>query len=152
MAEQRYVSEVADREEFKKEHTQKGLHVQNVKEMPLPLRELRQMGAIYFELAENQTMDAHVNEIAPGGHSAKHRHSNEAVIYILSGRGYSIIQREGEAEQRIQWEEGDLLSPPAYAWHQHFNLDPERPARFLAVVAVPFLQKLGLLAIENAGG
>ena len=52
---------------------------------------------------------------------------------IATPRGFSIVNYEGEAEQRIDWEEGTLFSPPVWAWHQHFNLSETEPARYLAV-------------------
>ena len=58
--------------------------------------------------------------------SGKHRHQGGLVIYVLEGKGYSIV--EGE---RIDWEKGDLvLLPlnPNEVEHQHFNLDPEKPS------------------------
>lgn len=152
MASERHQGEVQEREAFLSQYGQRGLVIRNLKGMELHRRELRRNEGAYFELAENKIIDAHVSEIAPGGHGGKHRHNNEAIIYILSGRGYSLIQREGEPEQRVEWQEGDLLSPPLFAWHQHFNADPQKPVRYLAITTVPLVRGLGLLRIEGAGG
>jgi gentisate 1,2-dioxygenase len=38
---------------------------------------------------------------------------------------------------RVEWQEGDMFSPPLCAWHQHWNADTERIARYLAVTNVP---------------
>jgi gentisate 1,2-dioxygenase len=62
-------------------------------------------------------------QIAPGMAQAKHRHSGEAILYIVDGRGYSVIE-----DDRFDWETGDAVIVHRYAWHQHFNADPERPA------------------------
>ena len=54
--------------------------------------------------------------------SGKHRHQGGLVIYVLEGKGYSVV--EGE---RIDWEKGDLvLLPlnPNEVEHQHFNPIP----------------------------
>ncbi|MBI4495111.1 MAG: hypothetical protein HY690_20240 [Chloroflexi bacterium] len=40
---------------------------------------------------------------------------------------------------RIDRQEGDLLSPPLNWRHQPFTLDPEQPARYLAVTNVPLM-------------
>lgn len=62
-------------------------------------------------------------EIPPGKAQSRHRHPGEAILYIVSGRGYSIIE-----DQRYDWVAGDAVLVHQYAWHQHFNADAERPA------------------------
>ena len=53
----------------------------------------------------------------PGMYSGKHGHM-EAVIYILEGEGYSIV--EGE---KVEWEKGALLQvQDPQTVHQHFNI------------------------------
>src|SRR5436190_24386272 len=52
-------------------------------------------------------------------HSGSHRHQGGLIIYVLEGRGYSIV--EG---QRCDWKAGDLLLlpiTPGGVEHQHFN-------------------------------
>jgi gentisate 1,2-dioxygenase len=61
-------------------------------------------------------------EMQPGKAQAKHRHPGEAVLYIVKGRGYSVI--EGK---RLEWQTGDAVIVHQYAWHQHFNLEAEQP-------------------------
>jgi len=92
-----------------------------------------------------QTMAMFVAEIAPGGKSGKHRHFNEAMIYIRQGHGHSII--EGE---RYDWSEDDVVSIPLYAWHQHFNDDQELAVRYLGVTNIPLLRAMGLNRLEDA--
>ena len=63
--------------------------------------------------------------------SGKHRHQGGLVIYVLEGKGYSIV--EGE---RKDWEKGDLVllpMKPGGVEQQHFNTDPNSPAKFVAV-------------------
>src|SRR5690349_1615311 len=64
---------------------------------------------LWFELAENRVLSTHLAELAPGGNSARHRHTTEAVIYIVKRRGYSIVNYEGQPEERIDWQEGSLF-------------------------------------------
>lgn len=91
-----------------------------------------------------QTMAMFVAEIPPGGHTGKHRHFNEALIYILRGRGHTVI--EGE---RYDWGESDVISVPLFSWHQHFNDDPEQFVRYLGITNVPLLRAMGLNRIED---
>ena len=82
--------------------------------------------------------------------SGRHRHQGGLVIYVLEGKGYSIV--EGE---RMDWEKGDLvLLPlnPNEVEHQHFNLDPEKPALWAAFIHIPIQEHLAsdLQQIENS--
>jgi hypothetical protein len=63
-------------------------------------------------------------------HSGKHVHQGGVIIYVLKGRGYSIVNGE-----RKDWEEGDLLLLPLVPGgveHQHFNTDPGSECQWIA--------------------
>jgi quercetin dioxygenase-like cupin family protein len=67
--------------------------------------------------------------------SGKHRHQGGLVIYVISGKGYSVINGE-----RVDWEKGDLLLLPLLpdgVEHQHFNVQPETPALWMAFIHLP---------------
>jgi quercetin dioxygenase-like cupin family protein len=67
--------------------------------------------------------------------SGKHRHQGGLLIYVLEGKGYSIVDGE-----RWDWEKGDLvLLPlrPEEVEHQHFNDDPGTPAIWCAFIHYP---------------
>ncbi len=78
-----------------------------------------------------------VAEIPPGKRSGAHRHIYEEVNYVLSGSGYSIIE-----DRKYEWKRGDVLVPPVFSWHQHFNTSNET-ARFLV--------HTGRVAMESTG-
>ena len=69
-----------------------------------------------------------VQEIPPVGRSGKHVHLNEEIHYIVKGQGYDI--HDG---QRFDWKEGDVVCIPILTEHQHFNADPNNPAKFVAI-------------------
>ena len=73
--------------------------------------------------------------------SGKHRHQGGLVIYVLEGKGYSIVDGE-----RKDWEKGDLVllpMKPEGVEHQHFNLQPEvGPAIWAAFINVPIQEYL----------
>ena len=69
-------------------------------------------------------------EVPPGGKGPLHRHG-DAAIFILSGKGYAIVDGK-----RYDYEEGDAALMPAWVWHQQFNASPDNPLRFLAAQAV----------------
>ena len=57
--------------------------------------------------------------------SGKHRHQGGLIIYVIDGKGYSIVDGE-----RVDWEKGDLVLLPLRekgVEHQHFNENPDQP-------------------------
>jgi gentisate 1,2-dioxygenase len=72
-----------------------------------------------------------------------HRHLIDAVIHILRGRGYSILDGV-----RYDWEAGDFLCVPTFAWHRHFNQDDE-PVVYIAGTTTPFSMALGVSIHED---
>jgi gentisate 1,2-dioxygenase len=72
-----------------------------------------------------------------------HRHTCEAVIYFLTGEGYSIIDGV-----RYDWKAGDFLCVPVFAWHRHVNTTDE-PVVYVAGVTVPFSKAVGLSVFED---
>ena len=82
--------------------------------------------------------------------SGKHRHQGGVIIYVLEGKGYSIIDGE-----RVDWKEGDLvLLPlkPEEVVHQHFNEDPDKPATWIAFYSIPIAEHIAaeMEQIENS--
>lgn len=72
--------------------------------------------------------------------SGKHTHQGGLIIYVVEGKGYSIVDGE-----RWDWEKGDLvLLPlkPGGIEHQHFNLDPDKPSVWAAFIHVPIQEYL----------
>lgn len=64
--------------------------------------------------------------------SGRHTHQGGLAIFIVDGKGYSMMDGT-----RYDWEKGDLLLlpiKPGGVEHQHFNQDPEKPSRWLAIV------------------
>jgi gentisate 1,2-dioxygenase len=144
-------SEIAARDEFNRNNPPiRGLSVPgDLRTIELIKRPWRNNKGLWFELAENRVLSSHLAELAPGTNSVRHRHTTEAVIYIVKGRGYSIVNYEGEEEQRIDWEEGTLFSPPVWAWHQHFNADPDETARYLAIQDTGLIRHMRFHQIER---
>ena len=87
-----------------------------------------------------QTLHVHVESEAPGGISHNHGHQNEALFYVLEGRGHEI--HDGV---RYDWEAGDLVIVHNDSVHQHCNDDPERPSRVLIIKAKPLWLFMGLM-------
>ena len=70
-------------------------------------------------------------EIPPGSRTGRLKFQGGQVIYILEGRGHTLIDGVKHA-----WEGGDLLNLPLRKdgiLVQHLNDDPDKPAKFVAV-------------------
>ncbi len=92
-------------------------------------------------------LDIYQQFLEGGGKSGKHRHLSEEILYVLEGKGYDLhwdvnfdcgdtYVWDWQAEpQKFAWEEGDFVYIPPYTTHQHFNADPEKPARFVSVTS-----------------
>src|SRR5690349_4990525 len=81
--------------------------------------------------------DAYICEIPARRELHPERHLYEEIILILSGQGATVIWNEGGPKHTLEWQEGSLFSPPLNTWHQHFNADASRPARFIALTNAP---------------
>lgn len=93
-----------------------------------------------------ETVDAYMQIIPPGSRSGKHRHLAEECLYVLEGYGYDLHQdcdleitdacrwKPQETVQRFDWEAGDVIYVPPNTIHQHFNADPDRPARLVSSI------------------
>jgi quercetin dioxygenase-like cupin family protein len=87
-----------------------------------------------------QTLHIHLEEYAPGGKSQKHGHVNEAVFYIMDGEGGEI--HDGV---RYEWVAGDAAIVHNNCVHQHFNRNPDRPARALVMKTKPMYLFMNML-------
>ena len=69
-------------------------------------------------------------ELPPGSRSGRLKFQGGQVMLILEGQGYTLIDGV-----KHPWKAGDLLNLPLRADGiivQHFNSDPQQPARFVA--------------------
>lgn len=104
----------------------------------------RGSASLFWEMSGNVMMQPHISDIPVGTYKLAHRHKHEAYIYIVSGKGYSLLWPYRGAEPvKVDWEEGSIFAPPLYWYHQHFNLG-ETPARYLAIHNPPWMRRFNL--------
>lgn len=93
---------------------------------------------LYLRFADYQITDGRIIEVPARGNTVSQRNLYEQGIYFLTGKGYTVLQQEGEQQQRVEWQQGDLFSVPLNVRHQHFNTGDE-PARMLVVSSFPLV-------------
>lgn len=104
---------------------------------------------VYLNFSGNVHMDALIMEIPEGKALVPRRQFYEQIVYVLGGRGFTLFG-EGRQQNKVEWGEGSLFAPPANVVHRHFNSDPARPARLLAITSFPLMiQTFGSLALIN---
>lgn len=84
------------------------------------------------------TMTMFTHEIRT--HSGRHVHQGGLAIFVLEGKGYSVVDGV-----RHDWQAGDLIMLPIKGGgveHQHFNLD-KAPSRWLALIPHPLQHFVG---------
>ena len=127
--------------------------------------EMSRQGLLKHLINENmntrmETVDAYMQIIPPGSRSGKHRHLAEECVYVLEGRGYDLHQdcdveigneytwKAQDEIKRFEWEAGDVIYIPPQTIHQHFNADPQKPARLISSTNRIFKQ-IGLNTLEQ---
>ena len=144
------ISEMQDRDDWNiKNPPVEVTIVKNLRETELVPREYRNTRARFMKMTGERRLQPHLSELPPLGKSTNHRHTTEAVLYIIKGNGYTNIGYDDEPLQRIDWEEGDLLGIPLWSWHQHFNTSETETVRYLAVQDTFMVKALGLHQIER---
>ncbi len=92
----------------------------------------------YIAKLPSHSISMNVGIVVAGGTSGNHRHYYESLIYIISGKGYSVV--EGN---KVEWGSGDLIYAPPWSWHQHFNTELDKEVKFLSGTNAPLLQSIG---------
>jgi gentisate 1,2-dioxygenase len=82
-------------------------------------------------------------EMEYSGWQLGHRHTVEAVIYILKGHGYSVIDGI-----KYPWQAGDLICVPVFAWHRHHNESGDELV-YLAATTGPLSMAMGIAIYEE---
>ncbi len=144
------ISEMTQREQWNKKNPPvEGAIIKNLRTTELVAREFRHTKARFYRLSGAMRLQPHLSELPPSLPSVKHRHTTEAVLYIVRGKGHTVMHYDGDPEQRVDWEEGDLVGIPVWAWHQHFNDSETEVARYLAIQDTFTIKQLGLHQIER---
>ena len=99
-------------------------------------------GAYVVLEAVEDILDAYVLEIGAGGSVKPECHMYEEIVYVLSGLGGTTVWNEGGPKRTFEWHEGSLFAVPLNTWHQFFNGQGDKPARFYVVSSAPLYMNL----------
>ncbi|MPZ63719.1 MAG: cupin domain-containing protein [Propionibacteriales bacterium] len=92
-----------------------------------------------------KVLDATRHGVPPCTVSTVHRHSWDAIMFVMSG----VRWREIDG-QRVSWKRWDTLHLPSWAWHRHGN-DSDRGAQFVTWSVEPMYEAFGVAVVEEDG-
>lgn len=92
-----------------------------------------------------KTMCMTIGTLQPGQESGRHRHSYETIMYITEGQGYTMVEN-----RRVDWQAGDAVYVPVWAWHHNVNLSQDAVARYVSCDNAPQLHHAGVAMFEPA--
>lgn len=92
---------------------------------------------VFFVDLPSKSVSMTIGGLLPGQKTHLHRHTYETVLYVLEGKGWTLVE-----DEKIEWEAGDAVYIPSWAWHQHQNLSDTEPAKYIACENAPQLQNL----------
>jgi len=116
-----------------REQTRRGLQVIKEKELPLEVNRQGLMRWYMHPAIKDTALSVLMffqQEIPPGSRSGRLKFQGGQVMMILEGQGYTTIDGI-----KHPWQAGDVLNLPLRVDGiivQHFNTDPNNPAKFVA--------------------
>ena len=91
------------------------------------------------------TIACQAHMLRPGGVTRARRANASAVLHAVRGRGRTIV-----GGQKLEWEAGDVLAVPHWAWVQHENRSATEPAFLFSASDAPILHAFGIHREEVA--
>lgn len=101
---------------------------------------------VFFVDLPSKNVSMTIGGLLPAQKTNRHRHTYETILYVLEGKGWTLVE-----DEKVEWEAGDAVYIPSWAWHQHQNLSDTEPARYIACENAPQLQNLGVALREEEG-
>jgi quercetin dioxygenase-like cupin family protein len=110
------------------------------------------------------SVDVNEQEIPSGSRSGKHWHMADEILYVISGRGYSLhwdveaeiaekyYARIAKEPTRHDFQAGDVVYVPQNTVHQHFNASADEPLMLLSAQnrLIKLLGYDNVVYLENA--
>ena len=90
------------------------------------------------------TIGTRLQRLRPNSRCLPQRHTGSVLNYIISGSGTTIVDG-----QRFDWQAGDFIAIPPWAWYEHSN-SSQQAATLFQVNDIPVMQALGFYREEFA--
>lgn len=83
-----------------------------------------------------------VTDLPPGVGTEPVRHLYEELVYVLDGRGTTVVSFDNETERSFEWSRGSVFAIPLNARYRHYNGSGTKAARLASVTNLPATMKL----------
>lgn len=101
-------------------------------------------GIVHFDFPYKIGYQGVASNIMPRSESQfVHTHFNEALIYIINGRGFSLVH-----DRKVPWEKGCVMRVPTMAWHHHYN-ESDEPVVYLKNITSGLNNHLRWIVLDN---
>lgn len=117
-------------------------HVHNLMDVELGRWDRLGVDAAFMNLADPFISSSIILELQPGEQTKPFHHMFETWVYVVHGKGETLISREGVQDQVVSWRPKSLFGPPLNTTYTHRNTDTEEPARILMVTNAPLTMNL----------
>ncbi len=101
---------------------------------------------VFFVDLPSQNISMTIGGLLPSQMTNRHRHTYETILYVIEGSGYTEIE-----DSKVEWQAGDAVYIPSWAWHRHQNASSTKSAKYIACENAPQLQNLGVALREEEG-
>jgi hypothetical protein len=134
LAETNYWGELIALRDRQRAERKGGMQVLKLRDLPLETNRQGLMRWYMHPEIKDTVLSTYLcfeQEIPPGSRSGRLKFQGGQVIYVIAGRGYTLLDGV-----KHPWEEGAVINLPLRRGGivvQHFNEDPDNAARFLAV-------------------
>lgn len=98
-------------------------------------------GAVLNVAGRGDFLDSWLLEIPSGGSSIPQHHLFEAVVYVISGRGNTVITT-ASGSHSFEWGATSMFAIPLNAKYQFFNASGHEPARLAMTTAFPIAMNI----------
>jgi uncharacterized RmlC-like cupin family protein len=98
--------------------------------------------AILTHDGSNESNDCWLVDIPPGGALTREHHLFEETVYVLSGRGSTVVWGQNGNQHMFEWQPGSLFAIPLNSSHQHLNGSGDQTARLMYVTNAPVVFNL----------
>jgi oxalate decarboxylase/phosphoglucose isomerase-like protein (cupin superfamily) len=118
-------------------------YIPDLRKLELKKWERRRGSAVFINHEEsNRSNDCYVCEIPPGGNLNQQRQMYEEMVYILDGRGSTVVWNDRGDKVSFEWQTGSLFAIPLNAWYIHYNASGVKPARYVGVTNAPLIMNV----------